>query len=143
MSPFVIDRADPEELLQRIGSLRRLIEVMVGERLSAERRAALDHALAGYYARPSERTGFRNFYAFLEENDPEGLSKLLRPFATGSLRRLLSDKGDDLLRNETLVTVFDLQVVGTGAATGGRDGLYRDRLGGCRPRPQASSPGRG
>ena len=111
MNPFVIDRADPEELLQRIGSLRRLIEVMVGERLSAERRAALDHALAGYYARPSERTGFRDFYAFLEENDPEGLSKLLRPFATGSLRRLLSDKGDDLLRNETLVTVFDLRLL--------------------------------
>ena len=84
---------------------------MVGERLSAERRAALDHALAGYYARPSERTGFRDFYAFLEENDPEGLSKLLRPFATGSLRRLLSDKGDDLLRNETLVTVFDLRLL--------------------------------
>ncbi len=111
MNPFVIDRADREELLQRIGSLRRLIEVMVGERLSAERRAALDHALAGYYARPSERTGFRDFYAFLEENDPEGLSKLLRPFATGSLRHLLSDEGDDLLRNEALVTVFDLRLL--------------------------------
>ena len=111
MNPFVIDRADPEELLQRIGSLRRLIEVMVGERLSAERRAALDHALAGYYARPSERTGFRDFYGFLEENTPEGLSKLLRPFATGSLRRLLSDEGYDLLRNETLVTVFDLRLL--------------------------------
>ena len=36
MNPFVIDRGDSEELLQRIGSLRRLIEVMVGERLSAE-----------------------------------------------------------------------------------------------------------
>ena len=52
MNPFVLDSSDPEELLQRIGSLRRLIEVMVGERLSAERRAALDHALASYYARP-------------------------------------------------------------------------------------------
>ena len=111
MNPFVLDRADPEELLQRIGGLRRLIEVMVGERLSAERRAARDHALAGCYARPSERTGFRDFYAFLEENDPEGLSKLLRPFATGSLRQLLSDEGDDLLRNEALVTVFDLRLL--------------------------------
>ena len=59
MNPFVIDKGDPEELLQRIGSLRRLIEVMVGERLSAERRASLDHALAGYYAQPRERTGFK------------------------------------------------------------------------------------
>ena len=48
MNPFVIDKGDSEELLQRIGSLRRLIEVMVGERLSAERSASLDHALAGY-----------------------------------------------------------------------------------------------
>ncbi|MDE2744715.1 MAG: ATP-binding protein [Chloroflexota bacterium] len=111
MNPFVLDRTDPEELLQRIGSLRRLIEVMVGERLSAERRAALDHALASYYARPSERTGFRDFYRFLEEDDPEGLAKLLRPFASGSLRHLLSDEGDDLLHNEALVTVFDLRLL--------------------------------
>ena len=50
MNPFVIERGDSEEMLQRIGSLRRLIEVMVGESLGAERRASLDHALAGYYA---------------------------------------------------------------------------------------------
>ena len=41
--------------------------MMVGERLSAERRALLDHFLATYYARPRERTGFRDFYAFLTE----------------------------------------------------------------------------
>ncbi len=113
MNPFVIDKGDSEELLQRIGSLRRLIEVMVGERLSAERRASLDHALAGYYARPRERTGFRDFYKYLQEDeagDP-GLARLLRPFATGSLRHLLSDEGDDLLSNEALVTVFDLRLL--------------------------------
>ena len=65
MNPFVIDKGDSEELLQRIGSLRRLIEVMVGESLGAERRASLDHALAGYYAQPRERTGFRDFYKYL------------------------------------------------------------------------------
>ena len=32
MNPFVIDKGDSEEMLQRIGSLRRLIEVMVGEK---------------------------------------------------------------------------------------------------------------
>ena len=113
MNPFVIDKGDSEELLQRIGSLRPLIEVMVGERLSAERRASLDHALAGYYARPRERTGFRDFYKYLQEDeagDP-GLARLLRPFATGSLRHLLSDEGDDLLGNEALVTVFDLRLL--------------------------------
>ena len=110
MNPFVIDRGDSEELLQRIGSLRRLIEVMIGERLSADRRATLDHALAGYYAQARERTGFRDFYAYLE-GEAEELSRLLRPFATGSLRNLLSDEGDDLLGNEALVTVFDLRLL--------------------------------
>ena len=121
MNPFVIERGDSEEMLQRIGSLRRLIEVMVGESLGAERRASLDHALAGYYAKPRERTGFRDFYAYLQESeagdrDPESssgqaLARLLRPFATGSLRHLLSDEGDDLLGNEALVTVFDLRLL--------------------------------
>ncbi len=121
MNPFVIDKGDSEEMLQRIGSLRRLIEVMVGESLGAERRASLDHALAGYYAKPRERTGFRDFYKYLQESeagdrDPESssgqaLARLLRPFATGSLRHLLSDEGDDLLGNEALVTVFDLRLL--------------------------------
>ena len=110
MNPFVIDRGDSEELLQRIGSLRRLIEVMVGERLSAERRSSLDHALASYYAQRRERTGFRDFYAYLQGETPE-IAHLLRPFATGSLRDLLSDEGDDLLAREALVTVFDLHLL--------------------------------
>jgi len=110
MNPFVIDRGDSEELLQRIGSLRRLIEVMVGERLSAERRSSLDHALASYYAQRRERTGFRDFYAYLQEETPD-IAHLLRPFATGSLRDLLSDEGDDLLAREALVTVFDLHLL--------------------------------
>ena len=86
---------------------------MVGERLSADRRASLDHALAGYYSQPRKRTGFRDFYKYLQEDeagDP-GLAHLLRPFATGSLRHLLSDEGDDLLGNEALVTVFDLRLL--------------------------------
>ena len=111
MNPFVIDRGDSEELLQRIGSLRRLIEVMVGERLSAERRSSLDHALAGYYAEHRERTGFRDFYAYLETESGGDIAHLLRPFATGSLRHLLSDEGDDLLTHEALVTVFDLHLL--------------------------------
>ena len=87
-----------------------LIEVMVGERLSAERRSSLDHALASYYAERRERTGFRDFYAYLQEETPE-IAHLLRPFATGSLRDLLSDEGDDLLAREALVTVFDLHLL--------------------------------
>ena len=131
-------RGDSEEMLQRIGSLRRLIEVMVGESLGAERRASLDHALAGYYARPRERTGFRDFYKYLQEDeagDPD-LARLLRPFATGSLRHLLSDEGDDLLGSEALVTVFDLRLLGAGASARRRDGLHRDGVGRRRPGPK-------
>ena len=111
MNPFVIDKGDAEELLQRIGSLRRLIEVMVGEKLGAERRASLDHALASYYAQPRERTGFKDFYAFLEREGSGDLSRLLRPFATGSLRHLLTDEGDDLLSSEASVTAFNLRLL--------------------------------
>ena len=111
MNPFVIDRGDGEEMLQRIGSLRRLIEVMVGESLGAQRRASLDHALAAYYGESKERTGFGDFYRHLQSDGDEDLSRLLRPFATGSLRHLLSDEGDDLLSNEALVTVFDLRLL--------------------------------
>ena len=111
MNPFVIDKGDAEELLQRIGSLRRLIEVMVGERLGAERRASLDHALAGYYAQQRQRTGFKDFYAYLEREGAGDISRLLRPFATGSLRHLLSDEGDDLLSSEAPVTVFNLRLL--------------------------------
>ena len=80
MNPFVIDKGDSEELLQRIG--------------------------------------FRDFYQYLQEDEAgdAGLARLLRPFATGSLRHLLSDEGDDLLGNEALVTVFDLHLLEAGAA---------------------------
>ncbi len=111
MNPFVMDRSDDEEVLLRIGSLRRLIEVMVGERLPAEKRASLDHWLAAYYSEGHERTGFRDFYVYLEAKEADDLYPLLRPFATGSLRHLLSDEGDDLLHHEALVTVFDLRLL--------------------------------
>ena len=60
--------------------------------------------------RKRERTGFRDFYAYLQQETPE-IAHLLRPFATGSLRDLLSDEGDDLLAREALVTVFDLHLL--------------------------------
>ena len=99
--------------------------------MSAHRRASLDHALAGYYAQPRERTGFRDFYAYLQKDeagDPD-LARLLRPFATGSLRHLLSDEGDDLLGNEALVTVFDLRLLEPELRTRRRHGLYRNGVG--------------
>ena len=111
MNPFVIGKGDSEELLQRIGSLRRLIEVMVGESLGAERRASLDHALAGYYAQPRERTGFRDFYAYLQESEAgdHGVTLMARCLDDEVVRGQLSahypqarirkvDPGDDPLR---------------------------------------------
>ena len=64
-----------------------------------------------------------------------------RPFATGSLRHLLSDEGDDLLGSEALVTVFDLRSARTGASARRRDGLHRDGVGRSRPGPQAPPAG--
>ena len=46
----------------------------------------------------------------MEAQDVE-LARLLRPFATGSLRNLLSDDGGDLLAGEAPVTVFDLRLL--------------------------------
>ncbi len=115
LNPFVIENRDPEELLQRIGSLRRLVEVMIGERLGAALRASLDHALAGYYSETRNGTGFGGFYDHLRGNgtplDFGVIADLLRPFASGSLRHLLSDGGDDLLATEAPVTVFDLHLL--------------------------------
>ena len=144
MNPFVIERGDSEELLQRIGSLRRLIEVMVGESLGAERRASLDHALAGYYAQPRERTGFRDFYEYLQGDEAGGedMARLLRPFATGSLRNLLSDEGDDLLSNEALITVFDLRLLHHGGAARPLSALLLVPPAHRRPRCDARRPGR-
>ena len=142
MNPFVIDKGDSEELLQRIGSLRRLIEVMVGESLGAERRASLDHALAGYYAQPRERTGFRDFYAHLEREAGD-LARLLRPFATGSLRNLLSDEGDDLLSQRGPHHRLRPAPARTRAAARRSDGLHRDGVGRRRTGPQAPPSGRG
>ena len=120
MNPFVMDRRDSEELLQRIGSLRRLIEVMVGEKLGAERRADLDHALAGYYAEPRERTGFRDFYGYLQsgENDeadldsgPGPLPGCCGPSPRAACGTYSPTRETTWLHNEALVTVFDLRLL--------------------------------
>ena len=85
---------------------------MVGERLGAERRAALDHYLADYYSRGRTSTPVSAaFYDRLAEDGDDAIAKMLRPFATGSLRHLLSDEGADLLADEAPVTVFDLRLL--------------------------------
>ena len=93
LNPFVVDRGDESEVLQRVGGLRRLIEVMVGDRLSPEQRATLDQALTSYYTSERARTGFHDFFAFLESEGYANMASLLRPFSTGSLRHLLTDEG--------------------------------------------------
>ena len=108
MNPFAIDRSDPTELLVRIGSLRRLIQVMVGETFSAEQRAALDVALANYYEQDDVEPAFQGFYRYLKEGGYTYLHDVLAPFATGSLRHLLYDAPADLLNDEAPITVFDL-----------------------------------
>ena len=144
MNPFVIDRGDSEELLQRIGSLRRLIEVMVGERLSAERRSSLDHALAGYYAEARERTGFRDFYQFLQNearrqrHRPPAAPLRHRQPAASPLRRGRRP-ADPRGPGHRLRPA----PAGTGTAPRRRDGLHRDGVGRRRPGPPPPPAGGG
>ena len=141
MNPFVIERGDSEELLQRIGSLRRLIEVMVGERLSADRRASLDHALAGYYAQPRERTGFRLLRLPRRGGErPLTAAPALRhrqpetpPLRRGRRPARQRGPGDGLRP----------AAAGAGASARRRDGLHRDGVGRRRPGPQAPPAGGG
>ena len=145
MNPFVIDKGDSEEMLQRIGSLSRLIEVMVGESLGAERRASLDHALAGYYAQaprahrlprflqvPSGRRGGRR------GSGPPAEAIRHRQPETPALRRGRRPAGQRGPRHRLRPAPL-----GAGAAAGRRDGLHRDGVGRGRPGPQAPAAGRG
>ena len=91
MNPFVIDKGDSEEMLQRIGSLRRLIEVMVGESLGAERRASLDHALAGYYAQPPGSAPASVISTHICEKTRRETPALARPGCSGPLPPAASD----------------------------------------------------
>ena len=111
LNPFVLEEEDESEVLQRVGGLRRLIEVMVGERFSPEQRATLDEALTSYYTTHRAVTGFQDFFIFLESQGYKGMASLLRPFATGSLRHLLTDQGADLLGTELPITVFNLRLL--------------------------------
>ena len=80
LNPFVLEEEDESEVLQRVGGLRRLIEVMVGERFSPEQRATLDEALTAYYTTHRAVTGFQDFFIFLEAQGYKGMASLLRPF---------------------------------------------------------------
>ena len=112
MNPFVIDKGDAEELLQRIGSLRRLIEVMVGEKLGAERQGLPGpRPWPPTTPSPGSAPGSRTSTPSWSAKETETSHGLLRPFATGSLRHLLTDEGDDLLSSEASVTVFNLRLL--------------------------------
>ena len=76
----------------------------------------------------------------MEDGDRD-LAMLLRPFATGSLRHILSDEGDDLLGTEALVTVFDLRLLEPELQAGGGDGMYRDGVGRGREEPPSPAAG--
>ena len=119
MNPFVIETDDASELYYRIGSLTRLIQVMVGQRLGATQRGLLDKALTRYYDTRRAGThvtvakqGFLDFYQYLQTLNADrsytDIILMLEPFVSGSMRFLLADDTDDLLVNEKPITTFDL-----------------------------------
>jgi type IV secretory pathway VirB4 component len=105
LNPFALGATDEVAVAYKVGALRRLLEVMVGERLSPRERAELDSALAGYYQANGHQASFEGFYSSLKGQGSFALT--LRPFYEGSLRFLLGD-GQPLEEGEAPITVFDL-----------------------------------
>ena len=140
MNPFVIDKGDSEEMLQRIGSLRRLIEVMVGERLSADRRA-LSRPCTGGLLRKTPRAHWLPRFLQVPAGGRGGRPGLGPPAEalrhrqppTPALRRgrrpaQQRGPGDRLRPASPRAR----------APASRRDGLYRDGLGRGGPGPQAT-----
>jgi type IV secretory pathway VirB4 component len=115
MNPFTMGDIDEEDKLLRIGSLRRLVSVMIEEDMSADARAALDTVLTRYYTEnPDEEKNFLALHTMMmESNDPleREIGQKLRPFATGSLRHLLASGGEDIMLDEPVMTVFDMHLL--------------------------------
>ena len=113
MNPFLVSETGPE-LNERIGNLKRLLQVMINERLPAETLSRLDNVMVDYYRDATSRKDagtFRGLFAYMNERDPD-IANMVRPFATGSSRYLLSDEGTDLLGGEEPpMTVFNLRLV--------------------------------
>lgn len=112
MNPFLVTETGPE-LNERIGTLKRLLQVMINQRLDAVTLASLDNAMTSYYHLVTS-TGtpgtFTGLYGYLDEKEPE-LAKMVTPFFSGSSKDLLSDEGLDLLSEEPPITVFNLRLV--------------------------------
>ena len=132
LNPFVIGYSDPQGLAERVASLCRLFELMLEGEVDAHRKSIIDEALTGFYekelrdaaalgnevsARVLGRGGMAAFYDFLTASDSDSdadkdrryLARLLRRFATGSVRYLMSGDGEDLSQNEAPVTSFNLK----------------------------------
>ena len=95
LNPFVLEQGDEGEVLQRVAGLRRLVEVMVGERLSPEQRATLDQALTAYYTGARTVTGFHDFFAFLDSDQRDAAAPTVNARSRG---RDTSEVESDLLR---------------------------------------------
>ena len=114
MNPFVIDKGDSEEMLQRIGSLQKAHRGHGGR---GPRRGpqGLPRPRPGGLLRPAP--GAHRLPRFLHISAGERGGRPRSRKAAQALRHrqleapALSDEGDDLLSNEALVTVFDLRLL--------------------------------
>lgn len=116
MNPFLVSETGPE-LNERIGNLKRLLQVMIAETMPARMLSHLDNAMVSYYEEITQRGDagtFGGLFEYLNQHAKE-IADMLRPFATGSNRYLLSDEGSDLLAGvEPPMTVFSLRLVDEG-----------------------------
>ena len=145
MNPFVIERGDSEELLQRIGSLRRLIEVMVGESLGASGGPPWTTPWRATTPSPGSAPASRTSTHISQGDEaeterPGEAAAALRhgqpaqpPLRRGRRPAVPRGPGDGLRP----------AALGAGASARRRDGLHRDGVGRRRPGPQAPAAGRG
>lgn len=112
MNPFVVTETGAE-LMERAQNLVNLLQVMIGQRLDPNSVARLDNALTSYYRQARERDEQGNWsglFNHIHQYEPD-LAVLMSRFSTGSMCYLLSDEGNDLLVDESPITVFNLQVM--------------------------------
>lgn len=112
MNPFLVTETGAD-LNERIGTLKKLVQVMINGRLSIEQLSRLDNAMVNYYgavAADGAAGTFSGLYSYLDRNEPE-IALMVRPFFSGSSRYLLSDEGADMLSDEPEMTVFNLRLV--------------------------------
>ena len=111
MNPFVVTETGAD-LMERIDNLCNLLQVMIGQRLDATMYGGLNKAMVDYYGKATidGQGNWTGLFNHIHKNEP-AIAAMLTPFYDGSKQYLLSDEGTDILRDEAMMTVFNLRLI--------------------------------